>query len=382
MIDVTQLLASDPMPPGIVLRALPPGSGQEWHLVRQVQALANAVLDGPRGIVFGAEHGAGGRPVVAGVTGEQRRVISTQHALLLRALDPAPALELAEGEIAGRPVVALMLADTQDPPYMTTSNAPAPLQAGECWLFTGNELRAATRADLDTMYATRGRRSGPLVLVGLGDDPHCDSLDLRIPDVGLPPSLAVAAKLKAAIGARQTVAAALGREDTAIGRLVDARVFGADARYDPRGIDTLRQSLHKVPQDFADADLYHRYERGAVKLNLAVCVAGGEPLSDVSLELTVPELPGFSIAQRLVGLPGKPPDQRGYPEVRREQGCVKVLRRWGELTPGQTVAAFRVALRCAVAADLVGKKLAVRYSLKAGNLAGAASGRLRIRFAS
>ncbi len=380
MIDITKLLVSGAVPPGLVLRPLPAGAGQEWHLVRQVQALANAAIEGQRGIVFGVEHGAGGQPVVVGLSSEQCVAIERQRDLIATALDPAPVLTLVLAEIGSQRVMALLLTDNDNPPYVTNAEAPAPLRVGECWLFADNVLRAATRSDLDAMYATRRQRRGPLILVGLGDDPRCESLDLRVPDYGAPPSVTFASKLQAAIAARQTVAAEMGREDTAMARLVDARVFGPDARYDARGLETLRQSLLTAPADHREADLYHRCERAAVQLNLSLCAAGDRPLQQVTIELTVPELPGFAVVPRLVAPPGVVADQRGYPEVQPGKGCVKVRSTLRELQPGRTVAAFRMPLRLAVTPAFAGQKIAIRYALAADQRPIRQDGRLRIRF--
>ncbi|MBM4195986.1 MAG: hypothetical protein FJ197_02645 [Gammaproteobacteria bacterium] len=101
-------------------------------------------------------------------------------------------------------------------------------------------IRHARRADLDAIYATRRQRREPAVLVGIGEDPRCECLDIRLPDVGPLPSSAAAAKVEAAIAARQ--------------------------------------SLQRLAEELRPAGLHHRYERGAVRINLSLWVNGTEPL--------------------------------------------------------------------------------------------------------
>ena len=93
------------------------------------------------------------------------------------------------------------------------------------------------------MYATRRQRRGEIVLVGVGEDPRCECKELRVPDASCPPSRVAALKLQAAIAAKKTAKAVIGREDTAMGRLAHARIFGPDVPFRQQGMETLSRSL-------------------------------------------------------------------------------------------------------------------------------------------
>jgi hypothetical protein len=255
------------------------------------------------------------------------------------------------------------------------------LRAGECWLFDAQGMRPASRADLDDMYATRRQRRGEAVLVGIGEDPRCELLDVKVPDASMPPSRAAALKLKSAIAAKETAAAIMGREDTDMARLAHARIFGADMPFRQRGLDTLVRALEAVPDDYREADLHYRFERQAIHLNFCILNGRAQALTGAAIEVTLPAVAGLAVASRLYPPPGETAtEDRPYPEVRRGRDCFRVRCSLGELLPGHPSRVFATPLRVAVDRSLLGQKIAIRYSLVADDLESPRRGRLRVRF--
>ncbi len=382
MVEIEQVLRRQALPGGVLLRGLPAAySGRDEHLVRQVMALANADLEGPRWLVFGVEHGAAGAMAVIGLSRPDEAWLARQVQVCMEAIEPRLDLEIVTTRIADAPVAALVIKSCGDPPYVAGDAAPAPLRAGECWLFDAQGMRLATRSDLDALYATRRQRLQDTVLVGLGDDPRCDDLEIQLPDAANPPSRIAALQLRSAIAATRAATATIGREDTALARLAHARIFGAETPYRRQGMDTLVRSLKAVPEEYRDADLHYRFETRAVRLNLCIMNARSTALTDVLIEVALPAVPGLAVATRTHPAPGAAAvADEPYPEVIAGADAVRVRSSLARLAPGARSAAFPSPLRIAVDGSMAGRKIAIRYALTAAELAAPACGRLRARF--
>jgi hypothetical protein len=379
--DIEKVLREKPLAEGVLVRGAPAGEGRDEHLVRQVMALANADLKGIRCLLFGVEQGAAGAVSLIGLRDEDVVRLEAQRDLCREAIEPSPELVVVTTEIAGKRVAALVIGDWSNPPYVAGQRAPAPLRAGECWLFDAQGMRCASRADLDVMYATRRQRQPPAVLVGLGDDPCCEFLEVTVPDASQPPSRTAALKLRSAIAAKRAAAAVVGQEDTNLARLAHARIFGADIPFQHRSLDTLVQALEAVPETYREADLRYRLEERAARLNFCVMNGRPETLRGAAIEITLPAVAGLMIATGVHSPPGDSSTGGvGYPEVRRSNGSFRIRCSLGDLAPGSLTRLLTTPLRMAVDQILIGQKIAIRFSLVADGLPSACRGRLRVRF--
>lgn len=382
--DFEQLLRGKSAPAGVLLRGMPAGDSRVDHLIRQLMALANAQLAGPRCLLFGVEPGAAGVISVIGLGKDDLRVLEAQRKICVEAIEPALDLALVTGQVAGKPVAALCVGGSLDPPYVAGELAPPPLRSGECWTFDHDGLRPASRGDFDHMYEEQRLRRGEAVMVGLGDDPRCELLDVTVPDASVPPSRRAARKLQAAIAAKKTASVMMGRDDTELGRLTHARIYGADKPFQQQGLETLVRALQSAPEDYREADLHYRFEQQAVRLNFSVLNGSAYALSGAAIEITLPAVPGLSVASRLYPAAGEGPAADlgipPYPDVRRAGDCFRVRSSLGELAVGITAPVFATPLRLAVDRNLVGQKVAIRYTLVAQGLEPPRRGRLRLRF--
>jgi len=118
---------------------------------------------------------------------------------------------------------------------------------------------------------------------------------------------------------------------------------------------------------------------------LTVCNDGEQSLKEVSIELGIPKLPDFDVADRIYISPFDKTAQsqdsnRGYPKVERRGKGILASYTLGALEPGTPKQAFRSALRLAVGPAMVGKKVGILYTLRAKNEQILAEGRLKIVF--
>ncbi len=380
MSELAELLSHQPLPGGVLLRGLPVADGREDHLIRQVMALANSDSASSRCLVFGAEQGAAGTVAVIGLCDADVARLTAQLRLCINAIEPALDVRVVTAVVTGKTVAALVIDNSSNPPYVAGPASPGDLRAGECWLFDEQGLRPAARADLDNMYATRRQRQQQIVLIGIGDDPRNEILEVQVPDNSKLPSRVATLKLSAAVKAQAIAAAIVGRDDTAMARLAHLRIFGADEPFRQDGPTTLKRALKEVPDEYREADLYYRFEERAVRMNLSVMNNCAEVLRSAILDLTFPVVAGLEFATQLCGPSGQSSNmKRAYPEVRQEKDCIRVRASLGDLAPGSTTRAFPAALRLAVDRSLVGQKIALRYILDAEGLLAPRQGRLRIK---
>ena len=206
-----------------------------------------------------------------------------------------------------------------------------------------------------------------------------------MPDASNPPSARSQDKVRQTLDWRDKVKEKFGTINTQLMRLLHVSHHGSDIEFDGRGTATLWGIHEHAGAEHGEADEYYYFEEKAVKLNLTIRNREDKGLDDVRLLLTFPRLPGFEVADRLHVDPyGKrtalEADFMDYPVVeRREQGTI-VRAPLGYLAPNRPRKVFQCALRLAVNPPMRRKRLAVNYSLKAGNKRGTSRGRLKIRF--
>jgi hypothetical protein len=259
------------------------------------------------------------------------------------------------------------------------------MRTGACWVKAGGDLRPARREDLERIYARRAADPGVAVELGLNQDPGCLQAQFDVPDTWRPPSQRARAKLLSAINASKAAAGVLGREDTGMARLAHARIFGADEPFIARGVDTLVEQYNCTTDEFSDADNYYYYEQQAMKLDFALRNNQAYAMDDVEVELDLPQVPGFQVADRLYFDPadgGSEIESRlaGYPEVHKGADRATVNISIGNLQPGVSQPLLENSLRLHVGPEMCGMKVAIKYQLTAKGLAKPIRGRLKLVF--
>ena len=168
-------------------------------------------------------------------------------------------------------------------------------------------------------------------------------------------------------------------------KLAHARIFGADEPFIARGVDTLVEQYNCTTDEFSDADNHYYYEVQALKLDFAVRNNQAYALDDVEVELDLPQVPGFQVADRLHFDPadgGSEIESRlaGYPEVHKGTDRATVNVSLGTLQPGVSQSLLEKRLRLHVGPEMSGMKVAIKYRLTAKGLAKPIRGRLKLVF--
>jgi len=368
----------------VLLRRNLYANDEQSDLVRDVLALANSATGDIRHLLFGAEQtGAGVK-----IAGLDRPAVDRLRSLgdgLADLIEPALRVSPILAEVDGKQVAGLEIRGCGNPPYTLRQRIAEDMRTGACWVRDLEDVRPARREDLDKMYARHEMQPMVPVEIGLRDDPACLQLRLDVPDTSKPPSQQARAQLLSAINAKKAANQVLCDDDTGLARLAHARIFGADTPYVQRGMDTLIEQLNGTNDGYEHADLHYFYEQQALKLPLTICNRQPAPLENIEIEFSLPQVPGFEVAERLHSDPNghqSVVESRlaGYPEVKKGPDRATVRIKLGSLAPGQSQAVFETPLRIRLGPQMRGMKVAVRYRLSATGLQETQQGRLKLVF--
>ena len=355
--------------------------GQE-ELLKEVIGLANADVDGPRHILFGANPGAMEGSGIVGIAESAMADLKKAHRLLSALIEPVLHLAFIFDRINGKLVGALEIDGCDEGPYVVGQDLSKELSQGQSWIREGRELRAIQSADLASLGKTEADNEPaepfipPPISVGFNDQPNCKVLEMSVPDTSNPPFAQDKRKVKEPRNFKKAIKDAVETVTTQILRLRPG--------YEP-DIAANTAELRETKSLFADADNNYYYEEKALQLNLIVSNEGTEIVRDVSMELGFPRLPDFDVADRLYTSPF---DKRsnhelknlGYPTVQRDSAAIMVRSSIRVLAPDSPEPAFRCALRMAVGPGMRGKKIAIHYTLRGQNEQEFGKGRLKIIF--
>lgn len=371
---------------GIAFRARPYGRGGEREFLRDVIAMANAPVEGPRHIVVGIEADAQGRRTTTSVPEAELDDGASCAALAAEFIEPAVEVHYRTTSVDGAAVGVFEIGDCRDRPYMMRRDFSETLRRGDAYVRTNDAAVKLGRSQLAKLFEQKFRiaLSRDNIEVGFAGDILHKTLAIETTDLGNLPSAQAAAKLRQMAELR-TRARSRG-STTLIARLTYARLFGADDPYQDRPLEDLEDEIRAIEADYRDEDEYFLFAVRGQPLQLAVLNQGDEPVRDASLAIALPAYPEFHVAER------PPPVRDGdgfsppgadevarYPSVSRGRNGVRVAVSIGDLPPGEIVRVFEEPLRVTAGLGLVGRRFALQYSVNAANLRGPAEGKLKLR---
>lgn len=354
-------------------------------LVQEVIGLANVEADGARYIIFGVNVGAMEGSGIVGIAENAMVDLKKAHRLISALIKPVLQLAFIFDKIDGKLVGALEIDGCNAAPYVVRRDFSKNLAGGQSWIREDRQLRGADPVDLEQIRARVACKQNWAVKIGFNDQPDCEFLELKIPDTSKPPSTQAKQQVKQAIDWKEKVADKFGTVNTQIHRLLHVHEHGIEADFDSRDISTLTDLHGSIGYEHAEADAYYFFEEKALKLNLTICNKDEEGLEDVIIKLAFPRTQDFDVADRLYT---GPDDKRtrteieiaGYPEVQQLKHGTVACASLGYLAPNSPQQVFSCALRLAVGPMMRGKKVAIKYTLRAKNKQGPGRGRLKIKF--
>ncbi len=379
-------IAHDALPSTAVLfRGAAYGRTNVREFLRDVLALANAEVDGPRHIVIGVEFDRNGRRHVVPVAADDFSGKPAYPALVEEHIEPAVRIRYRPVSVDGQRVGVFEITDCSDRPYMMRIDHSETLRRGDAYVRIDDATIKMGRRQLQALFEAKFRETVPPTRVEVGFAGDIIHKDCRIAtrDLAGRPSALAGKRLKALIEAKTQVSAT----NTFVARLTHARLFGSDTPYEDRDVETMMEEMRQLEDRYRDQDEYFLFEQHGTELQLIVLNQGDEALSDATLSLALPRHEALYVAS---GLPAQLRDGRlvargageraAYPAVELRAEVIRVTARLQTVEPGLPLAAFGAPLRLSVGTALAGRRLGIRYTLRAANLRSPARGTLRLLF--
>ena len=383
-----QQLIKQPMTSSQMLVCDPFRLPDQEQLVKEVIGLANADVEGPRYILFGINPGAMDGNRVVGIKDDAMADLKKAHRLVSSLIEPIVHLAFIYDRINNKLVGALEIDGCDEGPYAVGKDSEGGLASGQCWIRNGRELREADAADLAPAVEAEESEEliePPPMRVGFNDELDCDLLEMDILDSSDPPFAEELEKAGKPKNIKQAIKDTVGTMTMQILNMGRGREGASGGKSGERGTGEHTNILKASESMFADAQNHYFFEEKALQMNLSVCNDGEESLKEASIELGIPKLPDFDVADRIYFSPFDKRSQHqienlGYPAVKHRAGGILVRAKLGALSPGTPKHAFERPLRLAVGPAMVGKKVGIIYTIRAKNEQILAEGRMKIVF--
>ena len=361
-------------------------SGVERFL-RDVIAMANASVEGPRYIVTGVDYDDKGRKRMIGVERDDFSGKPAYQSLANEHIEPPVRIRYQPVSVEGERVGVFEIGECQDRPYMMRIDYSETLRRGDAYARTKNKSVKLGRRQLQALFEKKFQDSVSAANIEIGFPGEIIHKDLNVMTHSFArlPSTVASAKLHELIEAKKKVHASAA--NTVVARLTHARLFGTDSPYEERSTEEILEEMRLIERRYRHQDSHFLFEERATLVQLVLLNQGNEELRDASLTLVLPNHNAFHVATELPRIPRDdrfiertPGEQAGYPAVSPSDNSVQVAAKLGDIEPGEPVEVFDLPLRICVGDELRGRRLGIQYALNAHNLRTAAKGKLRLLF--
>ncbi len=387
MIDLSKMARTATPGIGVQFRTEKYGSEDIRSFLRDVLALANAPVEGPRYIIVGAEIDAKGSKQLYSIDAEDFSGDPSYQSLANQYIEPPLRIRYKPASVEGKRVGVFEIGDAQDRPYMMRIDYSETLRRGDAYVRGEETVMKMGRRQLSDLFVMKFRDSvsaDDLEVGFAGEIIHKD-LKLNCYDLSQLPSAEASNKLNQLIEIQSNSPQSGPTPEMA--RLTHARLFGSDDPYVHRSKEQLMQEIKDLRNKYRDPDNHFLFESNGQAVQMVVYNQGNEPIIDASLSLIMPNHDAFFIADSLPKIPGRegftsrsPDEIATYPSVTVKDDSVKVTSKIGDIPVGQPLEIFESPLLLCAGKELAGKRYGIRYALHAQNLRTPAKGQLKLHF--
>ena len=385
MDPLTKMVLTEQPSQRLQFRKSPYGNAGCRDFLRDVIAMANADVDGPRYIVVGVELGRGGRRDLCAVKHKDFAGNPPYQALVADHVEPPVRIRYRPLIVDDVRIGVFEIAECQDRPYMMRIDHSETLRRGDAFARVNTDTIKLGRQQLQAMFEARFRDAVSADRIEIGFPGDIIHKDVRVKTVDLTklPSAVVRDKLKQLLAVRNRPHNS--GSTTLMERLTHARLFGAERPYRSMSAAELMRALDEAGDKHRADDERFLFEKNATAIQLVVCNQGDEPIEDASLSITLPNREGIHVAEQL---PRSPTGSglfftgthngKSYPAVSTGERTISASNIIGTIGCGSPVSAFGVPLRICVSSLLKGRKLGLHYALFGSNLREPVQGKLRL----
>lgn len=363
------------------------GSRDVRRFLRDVIAMANTAIEGPRFIVIGLDFDDKGRKRLHPVPADDFSGKPSYPSLVMDFIEPQIRIQYEAVTVEGKRLGIFEIPHCPDKPYMMRIDHSETLRRGDAFIRVNDSAIKLGRGQLQGMFEKQFHESesAKRIEVGFPGEIIHKVLKIRTTDLSTMPSAIASSKLNQML--RVQSSSNRSGTTTAIARLTHARLFGSDDPYQIRSSSELMEEMAQIKLKHQDDDERFLFDQNAEKLQFVIYNQGDEPIQDASLLLAIPNHPSFFVADHLPTpshngpfLSQHPAEFGKYPAVRIRKTAIHILKTLPEIPCGEPVLAFDVPLRVCAGSELQGRKFGISYSLSAANLRYPAKGTLRLVF--
>ncbi len=384
---LADIVQSGAPPTGVQFRKRAYGSSGVRSFLRDVLAMANAAVEGPRYIITGVDFDAKGRKRLRGVKRDDFSGNPDYESLVSEHVEPAVRIRYNAVTIDEKQVGVFEIGDCQDSPYMMRVDHSETLRRGDAYVRVKDAAVKMGRRQLLALFEKKFQDSVSAANIEIGFPGEIIHKKLKVATCNFSelPSAIAGAKLQEMIEAKNQVNTSY--VSSIVARLTFARVFGSDQPYEDRSTEDIVAEMQQLEQQYQDHDDHFLYEEHATSIQLVVFSQSDEPLQHVSYSLLFPIHEEFRVAGQLPKLPRgngfterTSREQSRYPAVTPRDNAIQVSGKLDEIRADEPVEIFSTPLRICVGSALKGRRIGIQYSMSAQNLSSPAKGTLRLCF--
>ncbi len=380
MKNVAQIIEASNGGAGVQHRKKPYGPQGVRDFLRDVLAMANAPVNGPRHIIVGTAVAADGETVIQGVGDDDFYGDTPYVQLVEKYIEPSVPIEYEAALLKGAQVGVFEIGHCAQRPYMMRSDYSETLRRGDAYIRVHDAPVKMGRDELQTLFEAKFQNAiaADDLQVGFAGAGIQQDLRLRCCDLAQLPSAQATARLEEMMKAQASNKSS--GSTSMVARLAHARLYGPDDPYVSRSPEELMLEIDQVGFKYAAEDKKFLFESNAQTIQLSVKNRSKQTIMDASLVLALPRTAELQVADRLPSTPEAANDPAVYPAVTLKDNTVRVAQKIGDIAAGETVQVFTEPLRVCAGLGLSGGRINVRYALQACNLRSPQKGSLRIVF--
>lgn len=379
-----------------IARSATPGTGVQFReeayaaqgirrFLRDVLAIANAAVEGPRYIITGVVFDGKGNKKAKTIDRADFSGKPSYQSLVADYIEPPLRLKYQPVTVEGKRVGVYEITGCKDKPYMMRIDFSETLRRGDAYVRVDNSTVKLGRRQLQVMFEHKFRESVSHESIEVGFPGEIIHKDIRLPTIDLSgmPSAIAAGKLRQMLDTREKFANS--GSTTLMARLTHARLFGSDAPYEHRSTDELMREVADIRQKHKLEDEYFLFEQNMQSLQVLVFNQGDDPIENASLSLVMPNHNSLYVASQLPMLRKEdrwiergPAEKASYPAVILKDDAIHISSTLDEVSKDAPIKVFETPLRLCMGHELRGRKVGIRYSLNGSNLRKPAKGKLRL----
>ena len=363
---------------GTHFRKDPYGARGARELLRDVMALANAEVDGPRYIIVGIEVDSDGRrsfcPVNAGDFDGKPDYVS----LVRDHIEPELNIRYECAYINGQRIGCFEITGCREQPYMMRIDYSETLRRGDAYIRVNNAIIKMGRQQLHCQFKAHFQNSisANSIEIGFPGEVIHKELHLNCRDLTELPSAIAAAKLEQLMQAQLDTKGA----DSLVARMLHARLYDPVQPYVSRSPEDLLLEMGQIRARYAAEDHKYLFGGNASGIQAVVYNQSDEAILDASLVMLMPKDDEFHVADRPPHASQRLDNDSTYPIVDVLENAIRITQRIGDIPAGEPFAIFPTPVLVCAGPGLAGRKFGIRYSLTGQNLRSPPEGKLRLFF--